>query len=109
MNVTTLKLEGRLDTAEVGRIEAGFAAKAGSLRNRGDRAILDIQDVTYLSSMGIRILVQVLKQFQQRGIAFVTLRPKEKLVNDTLDIASLTDHLNMVQDLEEAHAIFNRV
>lgn len=45
MTETTLKLEGRIDTAEVGRVEVNFAAKAGSLTKPGDKAIIDIQDV----------------------------------------------------------------
>jgi len=109
MSVTTLKLEGRIDTAQAGRIEAGFSAKAGSLISQGDKAIIDIQDVIYLSSMGIRLLVSTLKQFRQRGVAFVTVRPRERLVSEALEIVNLTDHLNMVEDREAAHAIVNQV
>lgn len=36
MPVTTLKLEGRLDTAAVAKMEVGFAAKAGALNTSDD-------------------------------------------------------------------------
>ena len=108
MTETTLKLEGRIDTAEVGRVEVNFAAKAGSLTKPGDKAIIDFQDVIYLSSKGIRLLVSTLKQFRQRGVTFVTVRPKERNVNEALEIANLTDHLNMVEDREAAHAMVNQ-
>jgi len=107
MSVTTLKLEGRVDTAEAARIETGFAAKAGALREQGDKAVLDLSELVYLSSMGIRLLVSTIKQFRQRGVAFATIRPREALAQGVLETANLTDHLNMVEDREAAHALVN--
>lgn len=48
MDVTTLRLEGRVDTAEAARIEVGFAARAGTLKERGDKAVLDLSELVYL-------------------------------------------------------------
>ncbi len=107
MTVTTLVLEGRLDTAEANKVEPGFSAKAGALTRSGDKAIIDLQDVIYLSSMGIRLLVATIKQFRKRGIEFVTVRPRESLANDVLATAALAEHLNMVEDREAAHALVN--
>jgi len=104
MTVTTLRLEGRLDTAAVARIEVGFTAKAGALKDKGDKAIIDLRDLTYLSSMGIRLLVSTLKQFSQRGVTYATLAPSNASVNEILAIANLTAHLNIVQSLDAAHA-----
>lgn len=104
MTLTTLKLEGRLDTAAVARIEVGFAARAGALNQAGARAVIDLSDLTYISSMGIRLLVTTLKQFRQRGVAFVTIRPRDAGVVELLQIASLTDHLNLVNDAAAATA-----
>lgn len=104
MSVTTLKLEGRLDTAAVAKIEVGFTAKAGALKDKGDKAIIDLRDLTYLSSMGIRLLVSTLKQFSQRGVTYATLAPSNVSVNELLAIANLTDHLNIAQSLSAAHA-----
>jgi len=108
MDVTTLRLEGRVDTAEAARIEVGFAARAGTLKERGDKAVLDLSELVYLSSMGIRLLVSTVKQFRQRGVAFATIRPREALAQSVLDTANLTDHLNLVEDREAAHALVNQ-
>ncbi|WP_395686036.1 STAS domain-containing protein [Aestuariivirga sp.] len=108
MTVKTLKLEGRLDTPAVAKVEVGFAAKAGALTKNGDKAIIDLQDVIYISSMGIRLLVSTIKQFRQRGVEFVTVRPSEAAANEILVVANLTDHLNMVEDKEAAHALVNQ-
>jgi anti-anti-sigma factor len=105
MTVTTLRLEGRLDTAAVARLETGFAAKAGALKDRGDKAIIDLRDLTYISSMGIRLLVATLKQFAQRGVNFVTLAPSNAAVIELLTISNLKDHLNIAQNLDAAHAV----
>ena len=104
MTVQTLKLEGRLDTSAVARIETGFAAKAGAVSSQRGRVIIDLQDVTYLSSMGIRLLVSTLKQFKQRGITFVTIAPREGTVQELLQMASLTEHPNIVEGAAEAAA-----
>lgn len=104
MTVTTLRLEGRLDTAAVAKIEVGFIARAGALKSKDDKAVIDLRDLTYLSSMGIRLLVSTLKQFSQRGVTYSTLAPSNASVNELLAIASLTDHLNIAPSLDAAHA-----
>jgi anti-sigma B factor antagonist len=104
MTVTSLKLEGRLDTAAVARMEAGFAARAGALNAQGSKAIIDLEGLTYLSSMGIRLLVSTLKQFKQRGVIFVTVAPREATVQELLKMADLNDHLNLVDSVASADA-----
>jgi anti-anti-sigma factor len=104
MTVTSLKLEGRLDTAAVARMEAGFAARAGALNAQGSKAIIDLEGLTYLSSMGIRLLVSTLKQFKQRGVIFVTVAPREATVQELLKMANLNDHLNLVGSVAAADA-----
>jgi anti-anti-sigma factor len=104
MTVTSLKLEGRLDTAAVARMEAGFAARAGALNAQGSKAIIDLEGLTYLSSMGIRLLVSTLKQFKQRGVTFVTVATREATVQELLKMADLNDHLNLVGSVAAADA-----
>ena len=108
MTVTTLKLEGRVDTAAAAKVEVGFSAKAGALTQKNDKAIIDLQEVIYLSSMGIRLLVSTIKQFRQREVEFVTVRPRDSMASEILVVANLTDHLNLVEDKEAAHALINQ-
>ena len=108
MTVTTLKLEGRIDSAAAAKVETGFSASAGALTEKCDKAIIDLQEMIYLSSMGIRLLVSTIKQFRQRGVEFATVRPRDNSANEILLIANLTDHLNMVEDKEAAHALINQ-
>jgi anti-anti-sigma factor len=104
MTIDTLKLEGRVDSTAAAKLEAGFAAKAEALADKSDKAIIDLQDLVYISSMGIRLLVSALKQFKRRGVEFVTIKPRDNTANELLLTVDLAQHLNMVEDAEAAHA-----
>jgi hypothetical protein len=41
-------------------------------------------------------------------VEFATVRPRDSSANEILVIANLTDHLNMVEDKEAAHALINQ-
>ena len=109
MTVTTLKLEGRLDSAAVAKLETGFAARAGALTDKSDKAIIDLNDLVYISSLGIRMLVSAIKQFKQRGVEFVTVRPRDNTANELLITVDLASHLNMVESAEAARAKVQQV
>lgn len=103
MAVTILKLKGRLDTAAVASIEVGLIARAGAFARRGDKAIFDLSDLTFLSSMGVRLIVTTLKQFRQRGVAFAPIAQRETTVSEVLVVADLVSHLNLVDTAEATH------
>lgn len=109
MTITTLKLEGRLDSAAASKVETSFAARAGALTEKTDKAIIDLQDLVYISSLGIRLLVSAMKQFRQRGVEFVTVRPRDNTANELLITVDLASHLNMVEDAEAAHARVSKI
>ncbi len=102
MQITTLKLDGRLDTTRIGEIELAFNAKAGSLKSDQDAAIIDVNACNYISSMGIRLLVTTIKQFQRRGVRFMTIKPTSPTVFDTLVLANISELLNLCNSEEEA-------
>lgn len=102
MPPTTLKLEGRLDTAQAARVEMPFTVKAGALIGPDTAAVIDLSDLTFISSMGIRLLVTTLKQFRQRGVRFATVEPRNALAREALEVANLVALLNMVESHEAA-------
>lgn len=109
MKITTLKLEGRLDSAAAAKLETGFEAKAGALTDKADKAIIDLQDLVYISSLGIRMLVSAIKQFHKRGVEFATVRPRDNTANELLITVDLAAHLNMVEDAEAAQARIQKI
>jgi len=109
MTITTLKLEGRLDSAAATRAEPAFADQVEVVAEKKDKAIIDLQDLVYISSVGLRMLVSTIKQFKKRGIAFATVRPRDRAANELLLTVDLASHLNMVEDAEAAHAQVHQI
>jgi anti-anti-sigma factor len=71
--ITHLALRGRLDTAGVGEVELKFTSHTVP---RGKPLLLDMSEVTFLSSLGLRMLLTVAKTLGLRGAKTVLLSPQ---------------------------------
>src|SRR5262245_40751917 len=71
--VTHLALRGRLDTTGVGEVELGFTAHTVP---RAKPLLLDMSEVTFLSSLGLRMLLTVAEALDHRGVKMVLLSPQ---------------------------------
>jgi anti-anti-sigma factor len=71
--ITHVALRGRLDTAGVGEIELKFTSHTVP---RGKSLLLDMSEVTFLSSLGLRMLLTVAKALGRRGAKTVLLSPQ---------------------------------
>ena len=93
-------LQGRLDTAGVAKIEAGFAAAVAE----GQRdAAVDLSAVTFLSSMGVRMIISNARAQRAKGHLFV-LFGSQPVVQSTLDMVALDQIIPVVADREAALA-----
>jgi anti-anti-sigma factor len=61
--ITKVRLIGSLDIAGAGKIEAPFAAIAA----KSNRVIIDFSQVSFLASIGIRLLVKAARSIGGRG------------------------------------------
>lgn len=79
---TWIRLEGQLDHEGCAEISAAFDR---SLRGARSEIIIDLRDVTFIASQGIRMLLQGYKSAQPAGFAMkVTgLSPLTRRVFDT--------------------------
>lgn len=102
----SIKLAGRLDTARIGEIETGFYAEVGFIKDKSDIAIIDLSDVSFLSSLGIRLLVTAGKTFSQRQLRFGVVASKSPDVMEALDISGITGLFRFFDSEEEARAGF---
>ncbi len=75
-----IALTGRLDTAGVGVIEARFAAVAAG---RVPATLVDLSGVSFMASMGIRMLVACAKTAATRGARVILVAP-QPLVGQSL-------------------------
>lgn len=71
--VTIVALRGRLDVVGAGVIELKFSAIAGSRR----ALIVDLAGVSFLASMGIRLLVIGAKAVAAKGGKMIALSPND--------------------------------
>lgn len=95
--LTKLALHGRLDTAGVDRIETAFTVHTVT---RGRHTLVLFQDVTFLTSMGIRMLVTAAKGLARKGAKMAVVGPTD-LVRETLLNASLDEVIPIVADEQE--------
>ncbi|ACL05187.1 STAS domain-containing protein [Desulfatibacillum aliphaticivorans] len=97
---THLALAGRLDVAGEQAVGTEFAAYAGA----GKSLIVDLSQVSFLASLGIRMLFQGAKTLFAGGVKMVLLNP-QPLVEEILQTAGLTELMPITHDEGEAQTI----
>jgi anti-anti-sigma factor len=99
--LTEIELSGKLDTAAVDRIETRFNAFVVA---PGKSAVIDLSEVTLITSMGIRMLVTAARSLAARGRKLVLLGPRG-VVDDALRAADLYAVMPMARTPEEAERL----
>ena len=99
-----IKLEGRLDTARVGEIETRFYAAVGSFKTKGEVALIDLKDVEFLSSLGIRLLVTAGKLLSQHQVKLGVIAPSAQPVMEALEVSGLSDFFRFFDSEASARA-----
>lgn len=82
-----IRLQGRLDAAGAEQIEARFMAATASADDER-HALVDLSGVSFLASMGIRLLIASARGLNRRG-ALLVLYGAADLVQDVIDLAAL--------------------
>jgi anti-anti-sigma factor len=95
--VTRAIPEGHWDIKGAAEIDLRLSAVTGS----GRPIILDLAQVSYLCSMGIRSIVMSAKACRLRGGKFVLLAPAEN-VQEVLTIAGIDTVVPIYHDIEAA-------
>lgn len=87
-----IKISGRLDTTTSPALEGELASSTDQIKE----LILDLEDLEYLSSAGLRVLLVAQKKMNQQGSMVV------KNVNDVImevfEITGFSDILTIVND-----------
>ena len=85
----TLRLSGRLDTTSAPELEKAIAAMPGDVQE----LTLDMAEVTYISSAGLRVLLGAQKKMNRIGS--MTLTSVCEAVLDVLEITGFADILTI--------------
>jgi anti-anti-sigma factor len=100
--VTQISLNGRLDISGVQAIDQPFSF-ATTLR--AERIIVDLAGVSFLSSIGIRLLLTSAKAQAQRGGKLVLASP-QPLVRQVLEVAGIDQLVPLCATSQAALAVF---
>ncbi len=101
--ISEVKVSGRLDIKGVFAVEDGFAAVAEQKKE----VVVDMSDVTFLASLGIRILVLNCKALAAKGGDMVLLNPQEG-VERVLKSAGIDQVIKIFSSRDEALAYLGK-
>lgn len=96
-----IKLSGKLDIVGVGEIETKFT---GYCAGENVRMVVDLSEVDFLASIGIRLLVLTAKSVVTRGGKMVLLNPIPE-VHDVLEITGIPAIIPIYAQLESAETV----
>jgi anti-anti-sigma factor len=91
--VTNLVLHGRLGTLGAGEIDFLFSAVAGAKR----AIVVDISQVDFITSLGVRLLLNGARAVEKNGGKLVLLSPNEN-VHSVLRIAGIEQLIPVIFD-----------
>jgi anti-anti-sigma factor len=97
-DLTYVALAGGLDVAGVKEIETKFETY---ITSRMKPVIVDMSQVTYLASLGMRMLLRVARALKPSGGKLAVLKPKP-FVEEALKLASLDQVFGIAHDEEKA-------
>lgn len=95
-----VELDGRLDTPGVDAIEMRFNA---SVLAAGRNALVDLSQVSFVSSMGVRLLITAAKTAKARQQRLVLVVPAGP-VREMLEITAIDTLIPMFMQRDEAQA-----
>jgi len=99
--VAKVKLRGRLDTPGVDGIETKFTS---SVVPDGRTAVVDLSEVSFIASMGLRMFIGLAKALKPRGAKIVLYAPQSQ-VSEIFATVLLANIVPVVADEAEAMRI----
>jgi anti-sigma B factor antagonist len=100
-DIRLIKLKGNLDITGTGEIETQLAGYCGG---ENVRVLIDLSDVDFLASIGIRLLTVTAKSIASRGGKLVLLNPTPD-VQHVLDVTGITAIIPVYSNFESAETI----
>lgn len=99
--ITHIGLIGRLDAAGADRVGTQFTAAVVA---KAQPALVDLAGVSFVASMGLRLIIATAKGMRSKGAGFV-LYGAQPLVAETLEQAALGQIVPIVATRAEALAL----
>ena len=99
--ISLIKLGGKLDIIGTGEIETKFT---GYCSGDNVRVVVDLSEVDFLASIGIRLLMLTAKSIATRGGKMVLLNPIPE-VHSVLEITGIPSIIPIYSQLESAETV----
>jgi len=97
-NVTCIRLSGRLDAQGADQIDVPFTAQVAAV---GRDAVIDLSEVSFVASMGIRLLISAARGLGRKGAKMVLFGAQD-LVHDVLEQAAIDQIIPVVETEAQA-------
>lgn len=85
-DVLDIVLDGRLDTTNAPQVES----EIGKITDDIKKVNIDLSDLSYIASSGLRVLLSILKQVKKNGGTVVLQNPSEPIY-EILETTGFTD------------------
>ena len=92
-------IDGRLDSAGSDEIATRFSAMSSGAK---PGVVVDLSQVTFLSSIGIRLIIQNAKALQGKGGKMAVVTGANEHVSGTLEATGINSLVPMFADVEAA-------
>ena|SRR5688572_5222184 len=99
--IRLIKLNGKLDIVGTGEIETKFTGYCGG---ENVRVVVDLSEVEFLASIGIRLLTLTAKSVSSRGGKIVLLNPTPD-VHHVLDVTGIPSMIPVYSHFESAETV----
>ena len=97
-NIARVRLRGRLDTPGVDQVEAKFTA---SVVPGGKSTVVDLSQVSFIASMGLRMFIGIAKALKRHNARMVLFAPQSQ-VSEVFETVLMREILPIVADEAEA-------
>src|SRR5262249_11795676 len=97
-NIARIRLRGRLDTPGVDQVEAKLTA---SVVPGGKNTVVDLSQVSFVASMGLRMFIGIAKALKRHNARMVLFAPQSQ-VNEVFETVLMREILPIVADEAEA-------
>jgi len=99
--VVWVKLSGRLDIEGTARVEDEFRS---ALQDAWRGAVVDMEEVDFITSMGLRMLMTSAHDLLKRGGRLIVLKPQWR-VRESLEISGLDKAIAVAEFQEDVPAL----
>lgn len=96
-----LVISGRMDLEGVQKGEMLFTVNTSSQKRH---AVIDLSEVTYIVSHGIRLLLTTARTLHRGGHKLILLSPSPEVLQ-VLELSGITGTLPVVQSIQDAEAM----